>query len=128
MREESLDARRASLLRSLCAGSIGFFVCCGLLLILAVLLERGVLPDGTAQIAAYSAIMVSVVLTAFVAAGNGNCRILGSLFAGIVFLLFAGACGMVLGGAISLGRAVFLFGLVSVSSVLGALLSGLIRG
>lgn len=128
MREECVGARRASLLRSLCAGAMSFFLCCGLLLLAAVLLERGLLPEVAAQFSVYGATVISVVLTAIFAAGSGNHRIVGSLMAGTVFLLFSGVCGFFLGGVISLGRVCFLCGLVLVSSVSGALLSGLLRG
>ena len=125
MRKEGACARQASLLRSLCAGILGFILCCGLLLIVAVTLERGLLPEGTAQLSVYGAVMISVILTAVFAAGSGGRRVLGSLAAGVVFLLFSGACGFALGGVISSGRVFILCGVVLVSSAAGALLSGL---
>ena len=127
MREENAGTSRASLLRSLCMGSFGYLICCGLLLIVAVLLEREILPENFEQISVYVSVLTTVLLIAFFAAGSGDRRIVRSFLANLVFLLLAGVGGAFLGGAVSAGRVLVLCVLVGVGSFMGAIISGLVR-
>lgn len=127
MREENTGASRASLLRSLCMGSFGYLICCGLLLIVAVLLEREILPENFEQVSVYVSVLTTVLLIAFFAAGSGDRRIVRSFLANLVFLLLAGVGGVFLGGTVSAGRVLVLCVLVGVGSILGAVISGMVR-
>ena len=127
MREENASTSWTSFLRSLCMGSFGYLICCGLLLIVAVLLEREILPENFEQISVYVSVLTTVLLIAFFAAGSGDQRIVRSFLANLVFLLLAGVGGVFLGGTVSAGRVLVLCVLVGVGSILGAVISGLVR-
>ena len=127
MREEIASTSWTSFLRSLCMGSFGYLICCGLLLIVAVLLEREILPENFEQISVYVSVLTTVLLIAFFAAGSGDRRIVRSFLANLVFLLLAGVGGAFLGGTVSAGRVLALCVLVGVGSILGAIISGLVR-
>ena len=127
MREENASTSWTSFLRSLCMGSFGYLICCGLLLIVAVLLEREILPENFEQISVYVSVLTTVLLIAFFAAGSGDQRIVRSFLANLVFLLLAGVGGVFLGGTVSAGRVLVLCVLVGVGSILGAVISGMVR-
>ena len=127
MREEIASTSWTSFLRSLCMGSFGYLICCGLLLIVAVLLEREILPENFEQISVYVSVLTTVLLIAFFAAGSGDQRIVRSFLANLVFLLLAGVGGVFLGGTVSAGRVLVLCVLVGVGSILGAVISGMVR-
>ena len=126
MRETGEQTRCGFLLRSVLAGCVGFFLCCGLLFAGAMLLERSILPESAEPVFAYAVVIIATAFTGFFAAGHYDRRIVRSVSAAVVFLLLAAMCGVFLGGAISLGRVLILCGVALVGSVLGALLSGLI--
>ncbi len=117
-----------SLVRSTCSACLGFLLCCGLLFLGAILIDKGALPERGMEIMCWGIVAISALFTAFGAAGKHGRRILGSLCAGALFFAFAMVCGEVLGGVLDVTRVIFMGGILLVTSCLGAILSGLMRG
>lgn len=128
MQDTSNYSRGVNLFRSICSACLGFLLCCCLLLVGAVLIDRGVLPEHIMEIASWISVAISALLMAFGAAGRHGRRIFGSLCAGIFFFLLALLCGQLVGGVVDAGRVMLMGGIIIVDSILGAILSGLIRG
>ena len=126
MRETGEQTRCGFLLRSVLAGCVGFFLCCGLLFAGAMLLERSILPESAEPVFAYAIVIIATAFTGFFAAGHYDRRIVRSIVSAIVFLLVAVVIGSFLGGTLSFGRVMILCSVALVGSVLGALLSGVV--
>ena len=126
MREASERMCFGWLLRSLCIGCVGFLLCCGMLFAEAVLIERGLLPEGVERFLVYGSVLTFAVLVGLFAAGASNRRVVRSIMAGAVFLLLSAICGACLGGVISGNGVLIIGGAMFGGCMLGALLSGLV--
>lgn len=115
-----------SILRCILSAAIGFIFCCILLLIGAVFIENGLLPEQGIEVTCWSLVTFSAFLAAFCAAGKNGRRMMRSLCASLLFFVFAMLCGELLGGAVDAQRTILMGAILLIASVLGAVISGLI--